>query len=196
MALATQEPGHPVRTKFNCDRTPSSLTDLPPVRAADTSTAIGNGAGRMQVVREARTRHVCNAIIVSKCVSSSEESAKNLVDSAGLVGLPGVSPAKSTRCSCALGLTVVPAIDCGSCCGQHNACSRLRVRTQRLESWLLPRLVRQSSEPNFLGLPANTVSMLHHPPTSDCCSLRRCGGGGFPFAIYPRLPGLAHHHES
>lgn len=103
---------------------------------------------------------------------------------------PTSAAAKSTCRSCTLGLTVVPAINCGSCRGQYNICPVAfdSVRKE-IDSSLALRFVQQSSEPNILGLAANIISMLQHVPMLYCGSLRRCGA--FPFAIYPRLPGLA-----
>lgn len=48
--------------------------------------------------------------------------------------------------------------------------------------------VQQNSGPNFLGLSADIVSMLHRVPMLDCWSL--CSCGAFSFALLPRLYGL------
>lgn len=94
--------------------------------------------------------------------------------------------AKSTRSSCVLGLTVVPAINCGSCRGQHNACllasvsyAENRVLASRAGTTKLKAELPRAS--------SNIISMLHLFPTLDCYPLCRCGA--FPFAVYPRLQG-------
>lgn len=96
--------------------------------------------------------------------------------------------AKSIRRSCVLGLTVIPAANCGLCCGQYNACPcSFGFACKDMRSSLPPVCTTKlrTEHPRLSSkyeIDAAAHLML------DRCSLYRCGA--FPFAIYPRLSEL------